>query len=239
MLPPFTQIKSIDKKDAKLDDWFRNNNATAENVVDIIDDEDDDDDDDEHNLVIDLEDIPMSCENDLFSDQYVDKAAQDILNMDVIFDDSLDTLSLTEDQPNDLDFGDNTVDNLNVRSIASIKKEKSLINADNQIKSVAVNDVIYYNTNTMNASTDNRIVSVTNEGVVYLVAEHVSIDPTVTHASPGPQDEYAIYDVESTTMSPEHVPDIEQQIADPSEDSQHSHSSSNSATSLEVCVHCF
>lgn len=225
MFPPFTDIKPNLIEDKSGADWFLNNE-----VIDVIsmhgnvmDDDFIDDDDDSNNLVIDLSDIPMSCKDDLFSDQFVENAAnslqsEDILNMEIIFDDDLGgSASSHAISPINQQIIDTIVCNGNATRTPKAEKEIFKNYSANHNSPVAVNDIINVNAKeTAEATVDSHIVSVKEKDTVYVSSA------------------YAHY--ETDIMTADHVPDIEQQIADTSDDSLQSHLSSSSSVSLPVFI---
>lgn len=242
--PLFNDIKASGHPSEALSEWFSNNEVLDDEVIDdiAIDDdviEDDDiineNDEGSEKLIIDLSDIALSCKDDLFSDQYVENAekalqSEDILNMEIIFEDGLG------ENATSVPHSDDTFDNLQIRSIAKIEKVASTSSKDGG--PVAINDLIYFNTKDSRDPLDKSVMSVMDGDVVYYLKPSETTQSNATHASRNSHQErngVAIgYEAESIAMSPpEHVPDIEQQIADTSDDSQQSHSS---AVSLQVCL---
>lgn len=211
------------------------------------------------NEIIDLTDIPFSCKNDLFSDQFVEQAApaidsDDILNMEIIFDKDgvltpLPAVTVAESvfSGGEIYSIHSIADRDATATTVETSHKPPFITSDNTIQLNAKNsaktplEILFYGDEPAQQDTSS-ITSTTlcnNLSQSHPIMVETKVLPMSQQALASPVDSIVIYDADTTSLSPaEHVPDIEQPMVDTSsDDSQHSSHSVASSADSQVC--CF
>lgn len=246
---PFNELNRTTQPDADIDEWFDINEATIDHAMDDVENMDGElitgDVIQDPFRMIDIADVPMSCKRDFFSDQFVESAAQalqsdDILNMEIIFDDDEERMTSNGMHPIDDGFFNQSIEGLHIQSISKCEKDQDA----QTLHPLVVNDIIYMNTKESAVAATKQlggpIEAVSNEDVVYFDAlplnkNHTSQESNQQQSPLIGSTGDALLDEQAASLSPaDHVPDIEHQIADTSDDSQHSHGSLVAAP-MQVC----